>query len=526
MTTARNDRNTVQFGPSRTPQSYQLDRLEEQVKDLERTTTEQIVNITGNAELLVGTVVTYTTATNSGTVDIDGTVVPFANASSVRLEVDDVIILSANEAYPDPFAVGLYTRNGGPVGYDTYEFVVPSAVPGLPRDVTPMGANTTGSNELLTGVLRVIGNVAYAGTEQTNSLVAEDWDTPVRTSLALPAPFPTSSEIGEYDEFSFCINGSIIAVAGVLNGSTSSLLVNDGTVWNTHDYDWGSLARYPDNDTIYGAFGKKKVAGVWTSGTWLVEIDNTGAVTDTDLSATMSTLSTTGFIDAAGGHVVIGSQTQSKLYVDGTVHTYTYGGTGKLPDQGSSFKELQGIVTIYGDNMYFLFNVNGDPIANLATAGDPIGLGVMDLTSPTLATTSYNDIITATGDFEDGEPLYAATITVVNGTHVAIGGRVSYAYTDPTNYPTNSATRPCVWLYNLTANTVTAYVSNDSRVSSYAGDKGQTADGTYVNESQLTVGCEPGATKLIMLLDVYYRVKAGASTTYTNTQWLEGMDVV
>ena len=170
MTTARNDRNTVQFGPARTPQSYKLDRLAESVKDLERQTTEQIVNITGNAELLVGTVVTYSTATNSGTVDIDGAVVPFSNASSVRLEEDDVIILSANAAYPDPFAVGLYNRNGGPVGYDTYEFVVPSAVSGLPRDVSPMGIETAQSR--ITAPLQISGTTAYSGTEATNSILS------------------------------------------------------------------------------------------------------------------------------------------------------------------------------------------------------------------------------------------------------------------------------------------------------------------------------------------------------------------
>jgi hypothetical protein len=529
MTAARNDRNTVQFGPSRTPQSYQLDRLEEQVKDVERATTEQfttvnetIVNITGNAELLVGTVVTYSTATNSGTVDIDGAVVAFANASSVRLEADDVIILSANDSYPDPFAVGLYNRNGGPVGYDTYEFVVPSGVPGLPRDVSPMGVGASSSR--LTAPLIVNGNTAYSGTQATSSFVGEDWDTPVRTSISLPVP-PFSQYVGG-SLTSFCRNGTILVATTSDNNTTSSLCVNDGAVWTTYDYAYGNVARYADGGAVYGAFGRKKIAGVWTSGTWLVEVSGTGVVSETDLSASMGNLGAYGWCDADNGHIVIADSSGDQLYVDGTVHSYTFDGIGKLPYDIYQFKGGATTACIYGDDLYFLFSAGASP-GRFDPAGNPIGLGVMDLTSPTLATTSYSNIITSTGNREDGEPIYPVSITVVNGTHVAIGGGLSYSYDDPVNYASFKETRrPCVWLYNLSTNTVTSYVSADTRISNYAGFRGQTANGTYVEFGQLTVGCEPGTTKLIMLLDVAYRVIISGSTIYTDVQFLEGLDVV
>lgn len=112
MTTARNDRNTVQFGPSRTSESYRLDRLEEEVKT---EITNQIVNqiIETGSSINRATVVTYDAIAQVGTATLEGGgSVSFANASRLSATTNDVILVTQTTDGPEWYMVGRITFAG------------------------------------------------------------------------------------------------------------------------------------------------------------------------------------------------------------------------------------------------------------------------------------------------------------------------------------------------------------------------------------------------------------------------------
>jgi len=525
-----------------------LDRLEEEVKDLERETVQSInnttqeitqyvdqsiTNITGNAELLIGDVVTYTPASNTGTVDIAGAVVNFVNAASVKLEVGDTIILSANEDYPDPFAVGLVYRSGGPLGYDQYEFISPSGIPGLPRTSSSFGVATQQYNP----AFLVYGTAGYTIDYDAFTLIAEDWVAATRTVTSLPTAIRPSSYSST--TFSFCTDGTILAVASASTAGKDALAVNDGTTWVTHDYGYVMLGKRPSSGSLWGVAGQKLISSVWTAGIWLLEIDGTGAVTDTDLTSTMTTGGTVNntklFCASGDGHVVVGhgvgGGSGNTIYVDGTVHPYTFGAAGTMP----VLLEERFSKEIYGDKLYYIYRsgaaVSDQPsvtgAAQVSSTDDTIGIGAMDLTSPTLATITYPTVTTVSGLWKDGELRAVTTIAVLDGPKVAYGGSIALGVFDAA-YAANAAqdpSRPAVVVYDIANSTTSIYATSDSRVFEYHYTSSATGTTNtrprmedYSNHA--SVGAEPGSSDLISAICVQAEISSGV---YVQKDWLEGL---
>lgn len=459
MSAARNDRNTVQFGPARTPQSYQLDRLEEEVKDLERETIQSInnttqeitqyvdqsiTNITGNAELLVGTVVTYNPALSTGTVTIDTATVDFYNASSVRLEVDDVIILSANEDYPDPFCVGLISRDGFPLGYDIYGFVIPSQIPGLPVRVDPFSD--------LNNFLRpqVVGTTFYAPLGA--NLYYEDWDTGIGGTIPLPIPVATTG--------SFSVNGNVICINNAKFAGADSRIY-DGAAWNVSTYENGMWWPEPQGGITYGAFA---VDTANPGGPWLVEVDGTGAVTATDLN-TLGVVGLRGLC-VGGGHVVVfGTNT---IYVDGVVSAYAYGTAGTIYSSGLDFT-MGMTAAIYGDYLYYAYEGTGsNPCSvywNPGPADPCVGVGRIDLTNPLLTAVTIPNVFSSTGAYTDGEPIGVRSVLALDDDKMVIVADVAWSFYDPVYYAaiagTNYDRRAVYHVVDFAASTVTSIAPND-----------------------------------------------------------------
>jgi hypothetical protein len=457
MSSARNDRNSIQFGPARSSLEYKLDRLEEEVrqeiKNETVTTTqnitnyvdESIVSITGNAELLIGTVVTYNSALSTGTVTIDTATVDFYNASSVRLEVDDVIILSANEDYPYPFCVGLISRDGYPLGYDTYGFVIPSQIPGLPTRVDPF------SN--ISNFLRpqVVGTTFYA--PQGNTLYYEDWDTGVGGTIPLPVALGT---IG-----SFSVNGNIICMN---NGKVVSAAgaIYDGTVWSPSTFTSGMWWPDPQGGITYGAFGLD--TSTPSGGPWLVEVDAAGVVTSTDLSALGVSGATS--LCVGGGHVVVFCSS-GHMYIDGAVYPYTYGVPGAVYLGGLGFQS--GMTTaIYGDYLYFAYaSDSSNPCLaawNLGPSSRRIGVGRIDLTNPLLTATTIPDIFSSTGAYFDGEAIGVRSVLALDDDKMVLVADIAWSFYDPIYYAgiagTSNDRRPVYHVVDFSTSTITAIAPN------------------------------------------------------------------
>jgi hypothetical protein len=481
MSKARNDRNTVQFGPSRTPQSYKLDRLEEEVKDLERETVQSInnttqeitqyvdqsiTNITGNAELLIGTVVTYNPALSTGTVTIDIATVDFYNASSVRLEVDDVIILSANEDYPDPFCVGLISRDGFPLGYDIYGFVIPSQIPGLPERIEPWYQSFGNFG----GLPQVVGTVYYqlAGT---NTIQYEDYDTGASGAILLPTVHGGATA-------SFSINDTVICYTKNFVGGTFSAVetyVFDGTTWTGYPYKLGHWHPNPQGGNSYGVFLYKIVAGVLTDGPWLVEVDNAGALTETDLSAIGMTAGGIPIMTVGGGHVVIAvpgySNNSGHLYIDGTVHTYVFNQNTAIsaPQAGASPSNpaAHRYMSIYGDYLYYAYRENGERLDSFVSpTTSPLSLGIIDLTAAAPTAATIPQLLTSTGNMADGEPVFVQQVLALDNSKVAIPLAVRWSFFDAVEYAAvvgdlNADKRYGYAVVDTSASTITAIYSNE-----------------------------------------------------------------
>lgn len=524
MSEARNDRNTVQFGPSRTPQSYQLDRLEENVKDLERETVQSInnttqeitqyvdqsiVNITGNAELLVGTVVTYNSALSTGTVLVDTATVDFYNASSVRLEVDDVIILSANEDYPDPFCVGLISRDGFPLGYDIYGFVIPSQIPGLPTRVDPFSDSTNFLRP------QVVGTTFYA--PNGTNLHFEDYDTGVGGTIPLPVNVGPSG--------SFSVNGNVICL-NTVKGAGSSTRIYDGTAWNVSTYVGGMWWPDPQGGVTYGAFGADTANQ--NTGPWLVEVDNTGAVTATDLS----TLGLAGFrgLCIGGGHVVVFGA--STIYVDGVVSAYTYNTAGTI--SAINISASTGMtVAIYGDYLYYAYEgIGTDPCLFNRAVGpaDPcVGVGRIDLTNPLLTAVTIPNVFSSTGAYTDGEPIGVRSVLALDDDKMVIVADVAWSFYDPVHYAAiagnNLDSRVAYHVVDFAASTVTSIASNDPSLVPGAAlaDWTSAADPDRMREVQGVIAAPTGTVgEMVVLYSVIRQTNNGSSFTVTVPQLLAG----
>lgn len=112
MTAARNDRNTVQFGPSRAEDSFRLERLEDEVKT---EITNQIVNqiIESGSAIHRATTVTYDGIAQIGTATLEGGgAISFTNASRLATTTNDIILVTQTTNGSEWYMIGRITTAG------------------------------------------------------------------------------------------------------------------------------------------------------------------------------------------------------------------------------------------------------------------------------------------------------------------------------------------------------------------------------------------------------------------------------
>jgi hypothetical protein len=522
MSSARNDRNSVQFGPARSSLEYKLDRLEEEVrqeiKNETVTTTqnitnyvdESITNITGNAELLVGTVVTYNSALSTGTVTIDTATVDFYNASSVRLEVDDVIILSANEDYPDPFCVGLISRNGFPLGYDTYGFVIPSQIPGLPTRVDPF----SNINNFLRP--QVVGTTFYA--PNFNTLYYEDWDTGSSGSIPLP--------IAVNDGGSFSVNGNVICISDTKN-SGGLTYIYDGAAWNASTFRSGMWWPDPQGGVTYGVFNTD--TSTPTGGPWLVEVDTAGVVTSTSISALGSFNQAQGLC-VGGGHVVVFG-TSGNIYIDGALYPYTYGVPGAVYLGGLGFQN--GMTTaIYGDYLYLVYtSTNTNPCSfqwNTGPSSRRFGVARVDLTNPLLTATTIPDIFSSTGAYFDGEAIGVRSVLALDDDKMVLIADIAWSFYDPVYYSGIAGTgyddRAVYHVVDFSASTITSIAPNyPELIPGWDGGSWSASAPDYTEGPRSVIAAPTGTVgEMAVLYTVFRYTNTGSNFVGSYPQLLAG----
>lgn len=470
ITASQDPDGTIKFVPELGTVRADLDRrLNRALKRIERgvpdgtvlaaaTPSDYDFGAGGIGALTPGTVVTYTSATTSGTVDIDGTTGPFSNASSVRLEPGDEILLVSADGYPDPIAVALYDRTGGPTGYDTYEFVVPTSVPGLPRTVPYIMGQVASFNPESSYAVQQDSSTTqvFVGGTASNNIEIENWDT--ATTSALPSP----------SGLSFA-NVQVLATPTVRAWADSSVRLHVHYAGTTTTYNYGGVQLAGVNGTTIVATAHTNLSGV--NGAFIIEISSTGVVTDTDVTTVAGTWYRTPFAyrfsRAGGGHIIVKASASfsSALYVDGVMYTAPTG-TLALPEEQLS-SSSSGLVQhlrhadIIDDYLYWMIgNANGQPY-NMPVS-TRLGFCRMNLNTP--GTFDYfPDIMTVTGDPQDGEPMRLRSLAALADGRVIIGHSLWTGYVNPTATNATNAQKN-----ELAAYSISNGVTTQTFIPSYA----------------------------------------------------------
>jgi hypothetical protein len=417
---------------------------------VEQLVTSIVTNISGDAQLLVGTVTAYTSATTSGTVDINGSSLAFLNASSVRLEVGDVVLLSASKTTSSLYAVGLVTQSGGPAGYDTYGFVVPSSLPDLPRNLAYTFGWFFNEQNFASDYVQQYSTTTRVLTASlwNQRIEIENWD--LGTLTVIPAPVdPANIQV--------LATPTVIAwTSNALGSNTGELYVHYAGVTTSYAYEGVQLAGINSGVIIATAHTEPGS----TTGNFIVEIDAAGVVTHTDTIGVWSTAWDTTmpgpirYSRAGGGNVVIvGEGSPPEMYVNGTIYTAPSAGLA-LPRDGFGNGTGQHLrrSDIVGDILYWVIGEGATAYA--ATASPRLGLARMDLNTPNTID-YFPDLLSVTGSPQDGEPMRVSSLAALDDGNVVIGGSTWTGFINPSATAKTSDGKNAQATYWITNGTTT-----------------------------------------------------------------------
>jgi hypothetical protein len=458
MTQAKNDRNTVRFGPSRTPISYKLDRVEEQVKDLER----DVVNLETGGGFEIGEI------TGGGTqVIIDGTEYPINNGTGFTIgDGDTVTIVVIDDSR---YAITIVQRSGN---YIPGEFENPQTNNDFPYDGDALPTQHNFALELPTG-----GSAYFGGTSQ-NTMIGF-YDVGVlgyagRVVVMLGAANRTAQPtITIYDvETGGVTNINRTAAVGTTN-QTRGLGVVGTRLFVTYDGTSGNCVESWDSTTgtwTTHAISHAVFAGISDNRAWWVgyssggtryrihSIDGSGTLSSIDYPVNLTWSSSIGasssswvFAKAKNGRLWVSIQTttqaNNRLV---TCLTNVAAASATLVNNASPCAAT--LSATWGGNGQFLWSrvlaagntsfrdmtqaeVSADIAANgdlwyALRAGTPECWGFAIIDATTYTQTVYGTLMSATGGLIDGEPTLFGGFCIASSNAVFFGSVLEEWY-DP-----------------------------------------------------------------------------------------------